>query len=263
MHPLLLDLGPVKIWSWAAFLVTGLLVAWRLTAYYARRRGFDPEFAKDYYVVVVLAGFAGAKLLHVFTRPEALTDPRLLLGILSTGGVVYGGLIAGMVAAWAYARRHGVAYLDTVDFSAIPILVGQTIGRPGCLMSGCCFGSACDLPWAVRYTDPLARQIHADLPDYPVHPVQLYEMLGTGLLALALHGVVATRPRRGVLAFLWMGGYGVVRTVVEMFRGDAVRGGVGPFSTSQWIGIGMVVAGAIGLWAIHRRPVPKARTRAA
>jgi prolipoprotein diacylglyceryltransferase len=35
----------------------------------------------------------------------------------------------------------------------------------------------------------------------------------------------------------WVMGYGILRSTIELFRGDADRGTVGPLSTSQFIGL--------------------------
>ena len=48
--------------------------------------------------------------------------------------------------------------------------------------------------------------------------------------------------------------YGVGRFWVEMFRPDAWR--MGSLATAQWIGLGMVAVGIVGIIINHRRPRP-------
>jgi len=55
------------------------------------------------------------------------------------------------VAAWLFARRRGLPILPLADVIVPGLLVGLTLGRVGCFLNGCCYGGACDLPWAVRF----------------------------------------------------------------------------------------------------------------
>ncbi len=45
--------------------------------------------------------------------------------------------------------------------------------------------------------------------------------------------------------------YGTFRFVIEFWRGDADRGFIGPLSTSQFIGIGVVLFGIIVLCLVR------------
>ena len=42
----------------------------------------------------------------------------------------------------------------------------MTVGRVGCLLSGCCFGKPTTLPWGIDFGDGIAR-----------HPTQISELL--------------------------------------------------------------------------------------
>src|SRR5690606_19504468 len=91
-------------------------------------------------------------------------------------------------------------------------------------------------PWAVEYTHPLSPA----LKNYPVHPVQLYE--ASGLLILGILLIINNRYPRWSIPTWWfyLLGYGVLRFFLEFFRGDLARGGFAGFSTSQWLGLGLI-----------------------
>ncbi len=99
----------------------------------------------------------------------------------------------------------------------------------------------------------------------PLHPTQLYESIGQLVLFALL--LVARRYKRfhGEILALWLMAYAVLRTTVELFRGDLERGTLHGFlesfgltgladkfppeawynlSTSQIISLGMFAAGA-------------------
>ncbi|HEY1417225.1 MAG TPA: prolipoprotein diacylglyceryl transferase family protein, partial [Myxococcaceae bacterium] len=58
----------------------------------------------------------------------------------------------------------------------------------------------------------------------PIHPTQLYESLAQLILFVLL--MIARRYRRfhGQILALYLIGYSIIRSTVEMFRGDAERG---------------------------------------
>jgi phosphatidylglycerol:prolipoprotein diacylglycerol transferase len=64
---------------------------------------------------------------------------------------------------------------------------------------------------------------------------------------------------RGELIALYLVVYSIGRFIVEFWRGDLIRGQVGPLSTSQFIGLFTVTAGLI-LWYALRVKVKEEMT---
>jgi phosphatidylglycerol:prolipoprotein diacylglycerol transferase len=92
--------------------------------------------------------------------------------------------------------------------------------------------------------------LYRDLPierttSMPVHPTELYEALASLAIAVALLQLRTRRAFRGQLFLVFVGAYAVARFFLEMLRDDPERGALGPLSTSQWIAIASVVAGAL------------------
>ncbi len=107
------------------------------------------------------------------------------------------------------------------------------------------------VPGAIRIGDWVAQ--HGTT--LPIHPTQLYESLAQLLLFVAL--MIARRYRRfhGQILALYLIGYSIIRTTVELFRGDLERGTLHGWidqvpldawwniSTSQLISLVMFVLG--------------------
>jgi phosphatidylglycerol:prolipoprotein diacylglycerol transferase len=96
------------------------------------------------------------------------------------------------------------------------IALGNVFGRIGCLLNGCCYGRACNLPWAIRF--PADNPLNP--PTFPVHPTEIYD----ALLNLGLYCFLAWRFRRkkfdGQIFATYLIGYAIIRSFVEYFRGD-------------------------------------------
>ncbi len=109
-----------------------------------------------------------------------------------------------------------------------------------------------EVPWAVRYYE------HGRFPEallaVPLHPSPLYEALLVLALFVAVVRSRAHRPWPGAMFALFLGGYGVGRSVLELFRGDLERGFWlgGYVTTGQLVGSSMIAAAA-GITVLRRR----------
>ncbi|MFZ1058436.1 MAG: prolipoprotein diacylglyceryl transferase [Candidatus Rokuibacteriota bacterium] len=221
MYPVLIQVGGFRLHSYGVLVAVAIFAALWVGAREARRKRFPPRVVEDLMLPVVLAGFIGGRLAHVLGwEPELLwRDPLGILAVWRGGLAIYGALLAGFGAALWFCRRRHLNMWALADALAPGIILGQGIGRLGCFLSGDSYGRPTGLPWAVTFTDPNAL---APL-GVPLHPAQLYELA----LDLALFGALWAIRRRttfdGQLFLFYIGGYGIIRLVTEVFRGDRVE----------------------------------------
>jgi phosphatidylglycerol:prolipoprotein diacylglycerol transferase len=161
-----------------------------------------------------------------------------------------------VVAAVVLLRRYNLSALPSFDVLSPSLALGHAIGRIGCLLAGCCWGSSCDLPWAITYTSPVAAANLGTPLHQPLHPFPVYSSLfNFGLYAL-LAAYYRRRPAAGRVFATYLILYGIGRFILEWSRGDAVRGFVfgGALSTSQMISIALILTGAgLHVWISRRR----------
>jgi phosphatidylglycerol:prolipoprotein diacylglycerol transferase len=179
------------------------------------------------------------------------------------GGLTYyGGLIGASAAAWFLLKRDRFPFWKAADMAGFAVPLGLAFGRMGCLMAGCCFGATCDLPWAMQFPWRSAAseaqfKAHllpsAKLWSLPVHPTQVYESAAS--LAIAAACLLWVHPRKrydGQVFAAFLALYAVARFVLEYLRRDD-RGGLAGLSTSQLVGVGLLLAAG----AIHVLRSPK------
>lgn len=247
-------LGPLPFpTSYGLLVALGLVVALVMIRRLAPRVGLGGQEAQDIVVWACLAGLVGAKLFLVALEPRAfLADP---MSVLFQGGVFYGGFIAGVTTALLVCLKRGIDPNRLGDACAPGLALGHALGRLGCFLAGCCWGSSCDLPWAVTYTNPAAAGFGSIQPvGAMVHPVQLYEALGNLVLGGLL--LLLFRKRRFVGQVFWVyaGGYAAMRFVLEEFRGDQRGSWFGDaLSTSQVVALVAVLGAALMLVLQWRR----------
>ena len=261
MHPVLIDLGFFQLPTYGVLLAVAVLVGLWTAKRRADRVGLDGSRVVDLALWMVIWALLGSKLLLVAVElPRYLRDPSDLVGVLRAGGVFLGGFLAALVAAVVLIRRYGLPWRPAVDALIPSVALGQAIGRLGCLMAGCCWGAACDLPWAVTYTDPRAAANVGTPLGVQVHPFPVYAAVMNLSIYLVLAALYRRRPSPGRVFATYLVMYGVGRFLLEYTRGDISRGFVldGALSTSQLISSFLVAAGAgLHLW-LGRRARPTA-----
>ena len=277
MHPRLLTipafdllgrtLGPFTLHTYGFLLAIAFLAGLWAASRQAKREGLDAGRVTDMAVWVLIAGLVGAKVLLVALDWRYFsTNPRELMAIFQSGGVFYGGLIGGILAAWFYARRHLMPGWQTADVLAPGVVLGQAIGRLGCFSAGCCWGKPTQLPWAVTFTDVYAaRQVGTPM-DTPVHPSQLYESLAAFLIFLFLLWMARRKRFHGQVVLAYVALYSAARFALEFLRGDPDRGTWfgGTLSTSQIVALALLLGVALLLPGARKQPVaPQQATPAA
>jgi len=181
-----------------------------------------------------LSGWVGAKIafliFSVNDRGQALqlfSNDNFWLG---GGFVFYGGLMAGALFLFIYNFFEKVLTLELFAQITFPLALAHALGRIGCFLAGCCYGSASNVPWSIH--------LHNDNR----HPTQLYEAFLLLGLAFVLRQKLIQKKSPSLIIFLYLGAYSLLRFFLEFFRGDIVRGVYGQLSTSQIISIIILLA---------------------
>ena len=262
----------LPVFGYGAFILAGFLAG----VAFARRRlaslGYDADLAMGLGAWLLVAGVTGARLFYVvqysdrvFAGVTSVPEYLLRLVNLPDGGLVlFGGLIFGAAAYFAFCYRSGVPPLRMADAVTPSVLLGIGFGRLGCLMYSCCYGDACGLPWAITFPeDSIAYAAMADRgiiaagQTPSLHPTQIYSSVSAFLLAAMTAAYFSRRTADGAVFALGLMSYAVARFTVEILRGDEL----GQFGTrltiSQWIAVGLFTVGvAVAAYVGRKERVP-------
>ncbi len=239
-----------EIGTYGVCLATAIFVMGFLATRAAWRAGMDVGRVIAVIGYTAGGGLAGGFSMFVLVESLRTGDP---MAALTQGGLVfYGSPIGGGLAAWFACRQLGVDFGRLLDVSVFAIPIGHAIGRLGCFFGGCCYGAPWAGRWAIVYTDPMAPG--SSPMGMPRHPTPLYEAGLLLLFGILLFAWPKKRIGTGQRAGAYLVGYAVIRTCVEVFRGDHVRGVYfgGIVSTSQLISMAMFSIGLLVLY--HRAP---------
>lgn len=202
-------------------------------------------------------GIIGARLVYVAQNWSIFgQDPAMIWQITSGGLSIHGGLLGGLIGLLIVCRRYRLSLLTLTDLLALPLLVGQIIGRMGNYFNQELFGYPTELAWAISI-DPQHRP--AGYEQFSrFHPVFAYEMIFHGLGLAAL--LWLRRRRRGdefalgsgQVTAIYLVTSGLARYLTEIWRiSDRV---VGPLSAAQLVSLAMIVTGLFLAIRVKYRP---------
>jgi phosphatidylglycerol---prolipoprotein diacylglyceryl transferase len=261
VYPQLVHLGRFFLPTYGLLVSLGVLLGLWISVRNSERLGIDGEKAWNLGILVVLCGIVGSKVLYVINEGMS---PREIFSVstLQAGGVFSGGLLAAMVAAAWYVRKHHMPALGTCDAFAPGLALGHAIGRIGCFAAGCCYGKPTHHFWGVTFTNPLANAITGTPLNIPLEPTQLFESAVELANFFLLMWLLKRRKFDGQVFGAFMFIYGTARFFLEYLRDDPGRGSVfgGAMSGTQLIAIGLVIGGGLIWWLRPGSKVVPAQT---
>lgn len=253
MHPQLFHVGRFFLPTYGFLVSLGVLFGLWISVRNSEKQGIDGEKAWNLGILVVLCGILGAKVLYVindWSYYAAHPADIFSVNTLQAGGVFSGGLVAALVAAAWYIRRHHLPALATCDAFAPGLAIGHAIGRLGCFSAGCCWGKPTNAWWGVTFTNPIANELVGTPLGHPLEPTQLFEAAVEFANFVLLTWLLTRKRFDGQVFAAYLVLYGVARYLLEFLRDDPGRGSVfGGFMTgTQLISIGLVVLGGVIWW---------------
>ncbi len=240
MKPVLFTIGGVEFYSYGLMVGLGYVLGVTVAGNMARKKGVDPDSLFGLFILLLLAGVAGGRLLHIALNTWNYRDWPAVFDLRDGGFSIHGVLLGGIIAVTAYCRSKKVGLGLLFDIVAPGVALGQAVGRIGCLLSGCCYGIPTNGEWGVltRYAPGLR------------HPSPVYESIANFLLFVFLLKISAKTVLDGGLFLIYLSGYSAIRFVVEFFRAnDSFVLGL---SYAQWLSV-VLMGASLSAYAYLRR----------
>lgn len=154
--------------GYGLMLMLGLFIAIWWAARRAFKSGGNPDVILNCGFIAIIGGVVGSRAMYVIHYWEHFANQgslgRVIWSIIdvSKGGLeFYGGFILTIVATLVWLRYfEKVSLRWYMDIIAPSAALGLALGRLGCFLNGCCFGTTCELPWGVRFPFGSSACVH-------------------------------------------------------------------------------------------------------
>lgn len=284
--------GPVDIRWYGLGYVFAFTVGYFLLQYFSRIGflKLDYEAISDLLFGLILGTILGARIGYIlfYDFSSFAANPSRIFRIWEGGLSFHGGLAGVIISSAWYVRKFKISLVHLLDSLSLVVPFGIFAVRITNLINGELYGriTTAAVPWAIRFpTDPTALRLMGIDRVYGIrerelaileahdsgvwaairdqvplrHPSQIYESLSEGLLlGLILWTVFLIARRkgwrlpRGLLAGIFLTGYGIFRSTVELYRqpdvqfrdaNDSLGTVLGPLTMGQTLSLVVIAAG--------------------
>jgi len=234
ISPIALSIGGLEIRWYGIMVVLALIAVILIASREAKRVGIAAEVIYSLAIWAVVSGLIVSRLIHIIDQwGYYMAHPRQIIAF--EGLTIYGAILGALIAVIIYCWVKKLSFWRLGDIIAPGAVVGQTIGRVGCILNGCCYGLPTNLPWSVTYTSP---DSYAPV-GIAVHPTQFY-LLIWNLIVFAVLWILRKRLKPvGSLCLLYLALYALGDFGIRFLReGEPFLFG---FQQAQIIGLAILV----------------------
>ena len=260
------SIGPVTIHIYALCILMGIVLAVWITTTRWKKLGGNFDQVLDITLVSVPAGIIGARLYHIITTPERFFGPdgdwAEMFRIWNGGLGIWGGVLFGALAAWAWCRHKHYPMALLADAIAPGLLVAQAVGRLGNWFNQELYGAPTTLPWGLKLNMEGTAIGHSEqcydgatCPSGTLfHPTFLYEMIWN-LIGAAIIVYVGSKAMKklkaGSLFAVYIMWYTLGRTWIESLRIDYAHEFLG-VRINVWVSMAVFVLGAVSFIVVQQ-----------
>ncbi len=231
-----IDVFGYRIAFYGIIISCGMLAGIKMAMMDAKRRGQDPNLYFDFAIYAIVFAIIGARAYYIIFSWDSYKDNLMEIFNLRGGGLaIYGGVIGGILTLIIFAKKRRQSFFAMADTAVLGLLVGQIMGRWGNFFNCEAFGGYTESLFAMRIRkelvsasmisdELLANVITIDGIEYiQVHPTFLYESLWNLGLLICLFFYGRKQKFVGEIFFMYLGGYGLGRMLIESLRTDQLK----------------------------------------
>lgn len=249
---IIIEIGSLHITWYAAFIVSGAILAYTLSIRQFKKWGYKTALFEDFFLTVMPLAIIGARLWFVaFDWQRYLSDPITIFYIWEGGLAIHGGVVVGILYGLYYFKKHCVNGLRVADVIFPNLMIAQAIGRWGNFMNKECHGGIVPESFYDYFPDFIKEGMYINNNYYA--PAFLYESVLNLIGFFVITKIIKKWKKRktGDLAYSYFIWYGVVRFIVEGIRTDSLM--LGSIRFAQLFSIFSILFGVLGIMGIYNK----------
>ena len=266
-----LMIGNFSIAFYGIVIALGMVLAFIFIMKEAKRVGYKQDDFMDLFIFGIIFGVIGARIYYViFSWDDYKNNLLQIFNIRGGGLAIYGGIIGGTITVIVLCHIKKLNFWKCADVIVFGVLIGQICGRWGNFFNREAFGGYTDGLFAMRIpidavnrAQDITAEMKANIVTVngidciQVHPTFLYESLFNLCVFLFLLWYRQRKKFDGEIFFLYIGLYGIGRSIIEGLRTDQLLLPGTSIAVSQLLGLCLFVGSAAYLWFGHYRRMIK------
>lgn len=253
MHPVLFSIGNFEIRFYGLMYAISFFIGLEIAKYLAKKKNIDEKLIENYAFFVMIFGLIGGRLYYVlFNLDYYLKYPLEIPATWHGGMAIHGGILGGILGTYIYGKMKKINPFTLADIAAVPLMLGQSLGRFGNFMNGEIHGVPVFTPFSVifnikpifykwydyylsldiidklKYKNlvpwgiifPETSPAGMEFPNIPLHPAMLYEMGLNFIAFLFLFYLAKKNKNSGYVMWNYIIIYSIIRIFVSFFRAE-------------------------------------------
>ncbi|MFA4871444.1 MAG: prolipoprotein diacylglyceryl transferase [Patescibacteria group bacterium] len=251
-QPIFFQFGWLTIRWYGLLMALSFIIGIFILTALGRKKGIKSDDVYDLAFWLVIGGIIGARLYEVFFINWDYYKNNLsaIFKIWQGGLAIHGAIIAGLIVLWFWAKKKKFSFWLLTDLLAVPLALGQAIGRWGNYFNQELFGPPTNLPWGIPIGE--ANRPALFMNEKYFQPAFLYESILDLVLFLIIIRAIKRGARQGVATVIYFLGYGLIRFFMEFVRIDETPNVLG-LRLPQLASL-LIILAAIFIWAFLLRP---------
>jgi len=221
MFPVLIQVGPVVIYSLWLFAGIGFLFGVFVFSFIAQQKRLNMNFIYEHSITFFICGLISSRLLFVLKNLSYYFTDYSVQSFASTlfiwdkGLSLLGGIIGITISVIYFSKKENEQMEKWLDILTISTIFALAIGHIGTFLDGSAYGNPTSLPWGIIFDNPSIKYA------VPIHPTQLYAFFYSTILAISLTVYYRRKkPTAGKTTLLGIGIYFLLVFLEGFLRGD-------------------------------------------
>ena len=218
IDPVAFAIGSFEVRWYGIMVLLGVMATILISLREAKRVGLPTEHIYNVALWAIIGGILVSRLFHVVDQWDYYwANPGQLLNF--AGLTIYGAVIGALLAVFIYGWIKKISFWKLGDIVAPGAILGQAIGRIGCLLNGCCYGFEEPVTYfgTIEYTHP-GHGLYGTPLGVPLLPTAFYHLVWNLVVFGILWGLRRRIKTPGVLFLSYGALYALGDLVIRSFR---------------------------------------------
>ena len=214
-------IGNITVYWYGVFMILAIIIAiWYAVKLAKNKPDLQRRKLDSLFFYLIIFGLIGARLYHVlfFNWSYYANHFWEIFKIWEGGLAIQGVILAGLITVYVWAKKNQISFWKISDWLVPALVLGQVIGRWGNYFNQELFGKPTMGWWRI----PIAS-VHR-VPGYEhitfFHPSFFYESFLNLIFFIILWSLTRKKIHPGMLTLLYLGGYSLIRFILEFIRID-------------------------------------------